>query len=455
MPQPRVRVVVLNYNGGEFIERTFAALEATRWPVDRIELIMIDNASTDDSRDLVAKRFPAVHIIDSPENAGFPANNLALRSLDDVDYVALINNDAFVEPDWLAPLVDALDADARRGAACPKLVLASRFVDLRLATPSLTKAPGDRRQLGAQLVGLRVDGRDVLASVSGTGVHSLETGRDGQPYRWTSPVGTVRLPVTDDPADDGPWSVELDACRVDGREPLVVTAGDHRVTSDLGLDVSTLRVVVDLDPYSLINNAGSVVLADGSGADRGFLQNDSDAFAMGCDVFAWCGGAVLFRPDYLRDVGLFDDRFFLYYEDTDLSWRGQLRGWSYRFVPESVVRHMHAATSVEGSPTFRHYTERNRLAMLTKNAPPGLALRAPLRFLRSTAAYAFRDVVAPLRRRGRPQLATVRSRLRAFASWLRWLPALLGDRRTIRSAAVRTDNEIESMFASTAEVRAE
>ena len=43
-------------------------------------------------------------------------------------------------------------------------------------------------------------------------------------------------------------------------------------------------------------------------------------------MFAWCGGAVLLRSDYLDDVGLFDERFFLYYEDTDLSWRGEDEG---------------------------------------------------------------------------------------------------------------------------------
>ena len=53
-------------------------------------------------------------------------------------------------------------------------------------------------------------------------------------------------------------------------------------------------------------------------------------------MFAWCGGGVLLRPRYLADVGLFDERFFLYYEDTDLSWRGRSRGWRYRYVPEAA-----------------------------------------------------------------------------------------------------------------------
>ena len=43
-------------------------------------------------------------------------------------------------------------------------------------------------------------------------------------------------------------------------------------------------------------------------------------------MFAWCGGAVLLRREYLDDVGIFDERLFLYYEDTDLSWRGTAQG---------------------------------------------------------------------------------------------------------------------------------
>lgn len=454
MPQPRVRAVVLNYNGGDLVAQTFAALEATEWPRDRLELVMIDNASTDDSRDRVAARFPDVGVIDSPVNTGFPANNLALRDLGDVDYVALINNDAFVEPGWLVPLVDALAADPRRGAACPKLVLASRFVDVEITTPALAGVSGDPRTLGVQVRAVKVDGRDVLAKISGSGVHGLEVDGDGAPFRWTAASGTIRVPVTGPDADDGdgPWRVEITARRVDGTEALRLATGDDAVSALIGARDTTVTGTVTGPTYQVINNAGSVVLRDGSGADRGLGQPDDDRFDQPVDVFAWCGGAVLLRPAYLRDVGLFDESFFLYYEDTDLSWRGQLAGWDYHYVPTSVVRHVHAATSVEGSPVFRHYTERNRLAMLTKNAPPELAWRAPLRFLWATGAYAWRDVVGEVRRARRPRWATVRARLGSFAGWVSMLPRLVAQRRRIRRSAVRDDVEILPWLVDTAEV---
>ena len=134
-------------------------------------------------------------------------------------------------------------------------------------------------------------------------------------------------------------------------------------------------VPLEGEPYDVVNNAGSVVLTDGHGADRGFGVPDGEQFSEGAEVFAWCGGAVLLRSDYLADVGLLDERFFLYYEDTDLSWRGRAWGWRYQFVPESTVRHVHAATTVEGSASFAYFTERNRLLMLLKNAPMPMVRR--------------------------------------------------------------------------------
>ena len=62
-------------------------------------------------------------------------------------------------------------------------------------------------------------------------------------------------------------------------------------------------------------------------------------------MWGWCGAAVLLRRRYLEEVGRFDERLFMYAEDADLSWRGARRGWRYRYVPTSVVRHEHRASS--------------------------------------------------------------------------------------------------------------
>ncbi len=441
--------MVLNYNGGEHVLRALEALEATEWAGDRFEIVVVDNASTDGSPAAIEARFPGVELRRSPTNVGFPANNLALSDLDAVDFVALVNNDAFVEPGWLEPLVAALEADAELGAACPRIVFAASFAVVELTAPELRPGRGDGRVLGVRLHGARADGEDLLDRVAGAGVFGLERDAQGEPFRWTASRGPVALPV--DPVA-GPWKVDLDVAAAQPG-PVSVRVADRHEMAELGTgDRCRLSVVVDGPAVDVVNNVGSVVLGDGSGADRGFQQVDGATFDEPTDVFAWCGAAVLLRPRYLADVGLFDERFFMYYEDTDLSWRGHAAGWRYRYVPDSRVRHLHAATAVEGSPLFRHFVERNRLLMLAKNGSRRLALRAPLRFLLATASYARRDVVGRLARGRRPDVTIVAARLRSFGGYLRLLPAMLRDRRLIRSHAVATPNEIEAGLVDSARV---
>jgi GT2 family glycosyltransferase len=137
------------------------------------------------------------------------------------------------------------------------------------------------------------------------------------------------------------------------------------------------------------------------------------------------------RREYLDDVGLFDARFFLYYEDIDLSWRGRSRGWRYRFVPASIVHHHHAATVGVGSTVHRYYTERNRLLTLIKNAPFAMVAREVLRFQLSTASYLRSETIAPLARGRRPRVDTVALRVRAFAGVVRHAPYAVRARRRI------------------------
>src|SRR5262249_36194318 len=147
------------------------------------------------------------------------------------------------------------------------------------------------------------------------------------------------------------------AVRLSAEAPRTATLSTGGDTRHVTIEPAPRWIEVDLpvEPHDVINNVGSNLFAGGFGGDRGYLERDEGQYDEPADVFAWCGGSVLLRPAYLTEVGRFDDRFFLYYEDTDLSWRGRLLGWRHRYVPTSVVRHEHAATSSEGSDLFRYY----------------------------------------------------------------------------------------------------
>ncbi|HEX5366962.1 MAG TPA: glycosyltransferase family 2 protein [Acidimicrobiales bacterium] len=427
MPAPRVRLVVLNYNGGDLVVRCVEHLERLDWPEDRLEIVVVDNASTDGSDVAVGAR-PRVRLVRSPANLGFPGNNLAMRDLDDVDYVGLVNDDAFAEPGYLQPLVAALEADDTLGAACPKILLAPRFVDVHVGSPT-RQVPNDGRDLGLRIDGLEVAGRDRWRDAGfAEGWHLPERGPAGREFRWSAGEALLRVPVE--------GTAATARLRLASDVPLVawVDGGGAKCPVDVTPEPAWVEVPLEGPRYDIVNNVGSVLVEGGWGGDRGFLEPDVGQYDEPQDVFAWCGAGVLFPVAYLRDVGLFDERFFMYYEDTDMAWRGRSRGWRYRYVPDAVLRHVHAATSVEGSPLFHHYVERNRLLMLAKNAPAGLAAGAAGRFLLSTASYARRDVVRPVLGGHRPSTGLVGARLRSFAAYLRLLPRVLPDRRQLRAA---------------------
>ncbi|MCD9623400.1 glycosyltransferase [Rhabdothermincola salaria] len=445
MPQSRpfVRVVVLNFNGGTMTAKCVEHLRRVHYPDDRYEIVVVDNASADDSLEAIRQRFPEVEIRANTVNGGFPANNLAMRDLEGVDHVALINNDAFVEPGWLAALVDTLEADGALGAACSKLVLAPRFLELSLSAPAFVPGTGDSRELAVMLRDVVVEGRSCRRDAHfGRGGWGIEHDRDGI-FEWASGSSVLRVPV----GEDQPTSVTL-RLQAERTKDVVIDGGAGQVTVVVGRRACDVVVPVAGTAYDVVNNVGSILYEDGAGADRGWLERDLGQFDEPSDVFAWCGGGVLLRKGYLTDAGLFDEDFFLYYEDTDLAWRGRALGWGYRTAPGAVARHVHAASSDATSPLFAYYVERNRLLMLVKNAPRAMAWREVWRFVLVTASYARRDVVLPVLRARRPTAVQVRRRVGSFLGFVRLLPRMLAKRRGLRRRQRVADRELVAWFVA-------
>ncbi len=292
----RVRAVVLCWNNAGIIDRCIEHLLATQW-TGELEVVVVDNGSTDGSVDAWPDRHPSVDLVALEANAGYAGGmNRGLDDLGDVDAVALVNSDAFVEPGWLSPLVAALDGDPQLGATCPKILFA---------------APDEH----------------------------------GRP---------------------------------------------------------------------LINNVGNVLGPTWELHDRGYGEVDRGQFDEAEDVWGWCGAAVLLRRRYLDEVGRFDERLFLYAEDADLAWRGAKQGWRYRYVPTSVVHHLHRASSGgERTPLLDHLNRRNRLVVVTRHAGPRGAISAWARALGGIIVALGTDVLGPLIRVRRPRTAALRRRARA------------------------------------------
>jgi GT2 family glycosyltransferase len=439
---PRVRVVVLNYDGGDMTLRCLRALRAVDWPDDALEVVLVDNASIDGIAPRVRAEMPWVHLIEHTHNVGFAGGcNLGLHDLDDVDYVALLNNDAIPDRNWLRPLVDALEADPQLGAANSKIVFAPSFVTLAVEAPTF-QPPGDGRELGVKITGLAVDGSEVWDHAQfADGCYSHQTrGSGGEQVCWTGPHAEVRIPLA--AGAPLPEAIEIEVS-AEGEKVVLLSAGGPGVDVTVNERPSWHRIAPAGPTYDVINNVGSRLVRGGYGGDRGFLEPDRGQYAAPEEVFAWCGGAVLLSTRYLREVGTFDERYFMYYEDTDLSWRGRLAGWRYRYVPESLVRHEHAASSKEGSAMFTHFVERNRFLTLARNAPWSMFTEASYVYLRDTAVIFDRDVVRRLVHRGRPSTGFVSLRLRAYGAFVKLLPATLKTRRRQRASASQRAGIVE------------
>ncbi|MDO8392699.1 MAG: glycosyltransferase family 2 protein [Actinomycetota bacterium] len=113
-----------------------------------------------------------------------------------------------------------------------------------------------------------------------------------------------------------------------------------------------------------VNSVGVRIGPDGAGTDIGYGEPDDGRFDEPTDVEACTGGALLLRSAMLREVGSFDERLFMYYEDVDLCRRAAVAGWRFRCVPAARVWHRGGATSGSVPTRMAYYRERNRIWLL-------------------------------------------------------------------------------------------
>ena len=415
---PLVRVVVLNFDGGDMTLECLDSLLATDWPSDRLEIVMVDNASLDDVVERVAtdERYRSVRVLEPLANLGFAGGcNLGIGVTGDHDYVALLNNDATIAPDWLRAMVPVAESDDAIGAVAAKMLFASRFHGIEFDVPDASHiVQGEQRLLGVRVSGVRIDGEradDRLAFDEG--FHGVEPPqlRDGEEIaRWSSASAALRV------AADGSEPTTI-SVRLSCLEPRAFTlrSAIDTVTGTVGTEAQWFDIRIPAAPFDVINNVGSNLFAGGFAGDRGFLEVDEGQYDEPAEVFAWCGGAVLLKRSYLDDVGTFDERFFVYYEDTDLSWRGRLRGWRYVYEPGALVRHHHAQSSGVGSEVVPvpHRTKPAAAVGEERTCGAGLEIRArrgPTRRHRHDPALRAptADAEAPCPCRGRTSVEGVR-----------------------------------------------
>jgi len=241
---PLITTVILNWNGKEYLQSCIRSVKEQTYP--NLEIILIDNASTDGSIEMVKSIFHDLQVIVNPKNLGYGGgNNQGIRAARG-KYIFILNNDTELEEECMKQLWQSIEMDQRIGATTPKILL--------------------------------YDQRDTLDA------------------------------------------------------------------------------------------AGLTIYPDGLSIGRGRLENH-EKYSQREEVFFGSGCASLFRKEMLEEIGLFDEDFFAYAEDTDLGWRARLAGWKAFYVPEAIVYHHHSKKFGTYSPLKAFLVERNRIWVAWKNFP--------------------------------------------------------------------------------------
>lgn len=273
----QVVVIVPNWNGAHLLRDCLDSLRGQTMTPG--QTIVVDDGSTDDSVTILRSEYPEVTLIERQVNGGYcRAVNAGIRASSG-EHVLLLNNDAEAEPNWLAELVRAMEADAGLGSCASKMIF------------------------------------------------------------------------RDDP--------------------------------------------------TRINSAGVAFRVDGVARDIGYGQPDGPQFCEAREVFGACGGAAVYRRSALEDVGLFDEDFDAYAEDTDWAFRAQLLGYRCRYLPTAVVQHRGHASFGRESHRAVFNSSRNAIYLVVKNMPDRLLLKYGARI---TVAQLYQVAYFASRRRAWPSL---------------------------------------------------
>jgi len=246
MKNPLVSIIILNWNGKKNVIRCLRSLQKITYTP--VEMIVVDNNSSDGSQELVKKKFPWVRLIKNKKNYGYSGgNNIGIRASCG-KYVFILNNDTEVEKNFLQPLVKRCESDLTIGCIQPKLLYATN--------------------------------------------------------------------------------------------------------------------------HNLLNAVGSFFTSTGFLYHYGYRKPSSRAqYNRPMQMYSAKGAAMLLRKSALEKVGLFDEDFFIYFEETDLCHRLWLAGYTVMYEPTSIIYHWEAIDTHKQMQEFTitYLSFRNRISSFLMN----------------------------------------------------------------------------------------
>ncbi len=162
MPEPEVSVVIVTFEGRKWLEPCLSAVLAQAGP--SFEVILVDNASTDDSAALVREHFPAVRVLSLERNLGFAGGNNAGAALAAGRFLAFLNNDTVVTPGWLKALWETVAAAARATLATSRIVYLDDPLTIDSAGDSYSRSGAAFKRGHGDAAGCWEDAGEVFAA---------------------------------------------------------------------------------------------------------------------------------------------------------------------------------------------------------------------------------------------------------------------------------------------------
>ncbi|MGN0328172.1 MAG: glycosyltransferase family 2 protein [Lachnospira sp.] len=348
-----VSVVIINYNSKKYIDNLFDSLVKLKHDDFTYQIVVVDNASTDDSMEYLRGKgydqYMDIKLVKSDKNRGFAGGNNLGVSQADGEYVVFLNNDTAVDENWLSELYHFIKSQDNCVMANSKLLFFYDYIDFTFKT-------SDKIELDRNIM---INSHEHYAD--GKFITNCLCEEDKLVcFGHTD----VKLPLLD--KDEATvfefktktWNKDTDRIIFNGKE---YEAVDGVVRIELAKDD------VINNKITLIQNAGSGIDNVYNGYDIGFCKPDGPEFEKPYEINNGCGAAIIMKKSDFVNCGGFDEQFFMYYEDTDLSYRMKANGGKIMFCPTSIVRHIHTGSSTEWSPFFTYHVYRNKLLFLYKN----------------------------------------------------------------------------------------
>ncbi len=213
----------------------------------------------------------------------------------------------------------------------------------------------------------------------------------------------------------------------------LVRAGESHL--EAGLFASKL---VDFHDRRVLDGAGDALRRSGLPYRIGHQELDRGQFDEPAFVFGACAAAALYRRSIFEEIGPFDEDFFAYCEDGDVSFRAQLAGYQCLYVPKALVYHMgSASTGGKRSPTATRLGTQNSVNLLVKNLPVALVWRSLPSFVGGQLA---RVLVTSLSGSG------LRAHLGGLAGAWRLLPRMLEKRKEVQNWRRVSDDYVRQLL---------